>query len=184
MINERETRPRIVVLWGPPASGKYTIGKRVAEATGLALFHNHLAVDLATSLFEFGSPGFCKLRAELWEASFQLACDHGQGFVFTFAPERTVSQETLDRLLEIARSRGNLILVHLRCSPGAVRARLDAPSRRDFGKLRDPELYDRLLSEGCFETPAPPPFDLELDAEALSPEEAARTIVAKLTAVS
>jgi len=32
----------LVFLYGPPAAGKYTIGRELASLTGLALFHNIL----------------------------------------------------------------------------------------------------------------------------------------------
>ena len=44
----------VVFLYGPPASGKHTIGKRLSALLNIPLFHNHLTVDLATTLFEFG----------------------------------------------------------------------------------------------------------------------------------
>ena len=50
----------VIFLHGPPASGKYTVGKVLSALLGVPLFHNHLAVDLARSLFEFGTPGFVK----------------------------------------------------------------------------------------------------------------------------
>lgn len=49
---------KLIVLYGPPAAGKYTIAKAVAEKTGYKLFHNHLTVDLLKSVFEFGTPDF------------------------------------------------------------------------------------------------------------------------------
>ncbi len=46
---------KLVFIHGPAAVGKLTVARELAELTGLALFHNHLVVDLVTSLFEFGS---------------------------------------------------------------------------------------------------------------------------------
>jgi len=56
---------KVIFIHGPAASGKHTIGSRLAALTGLPLFHNHLAVDAAKSLFEFGSPGFNVMRATI-----------------------------------------------------------------------------------------------------------------------
>jgi len=39
-------QPPLLVLYGPAASGKYTIAKELAAITGWSLFHNHLTVDL------------------------------------------------------------------------------------------------------------------------------------------
>ena|GEM_PF-3377967 len=45
---------RVVFIHGPAASGKHTIGSLLSAATGLLLFHNHFAVNLVKTLFEFG----------------------------------------------------------------------------------------------------------------------------------
>ena len=45
---------KLVFLYGPPAVGKFTVAKELAALTGFKLFHNHLTVDVATSIFEHG----------------------------------------------------------------------------------------------------------------------------------
>ena len=44
---------KLIVLYGPPAAGKYTIAKAVAEKTGYKLFHNYLTVDLLKSVIRY-----------------------------------------------------------------------------------------------------------------------------------
>ncbi|HEX2061110.1 MAG TPA: shikimate kinase, partial [Thermoanaerobaculia bacterium] len=88
----------VIFLHGPPASGKYTIGVRLSELTRLPLFHNHLAVDAATSLFPFGTPSFNRLRAAIWQAAFDEAARSRQSFIFTFNPESTVDPGLIPRL--------------------------------------------------------------------------------------
>jgi tRNA uridine 5-carbamoylmethylation protein Kti12 len=46
---------KLVFLHGAPAVGKLTVARELSALTGFRLFHNHLTVDLATSLFTFGS---------------------------------------------------------------------------------------------------------------------------------
>ncbi|MEO1956129.1 MAG: AAA family ATPase, partial [Gammaproteobacteria bacterium] len=36
---------KVIFLYGPPASGKLTIAKKLADKTGISLFHNHLTFD-------------------------------------------------------------------------------------------------------------------------------------------
>ncbi len=54
--------PQVVLLFGRPGAGKYTVGRALAEATGFRLLHNHAVVDLVAALFPFGSPPFIALR--------------------------------------------------------------------------------------------------------------------------
>ena len=63
----------LVVLAGLPGVGKLTVGRVLADVTGYRLFHNHLTVDLALSLFEFGSQPFVELREEIWLAAIERA---------------------------------------------------------------------------------------------------------------
>jgi hypothetical protein len=81
---------KLLFIYGPPGVGKLTVGKHVAEATSWRLFHNHLTVDLLTSVFEFGSEPFIDLREQIWLGVFRQAAITQQNLIFTFAPERTV----------------------------------------------------------------------------------------------
>ena len=46
---------KLIFLHGLPGVGKLTVARQLAALTGFKLFHNHLTVDLVTSVFEFGS---------------------------------------------------------------------------------------------------------------------------------
>jgi hypothetical protein len=84
---------RLIFLYGPPASGKLTIGRLVAEQTGHALFHNHLIVDAVAALFPFGSAEFIRLREMFWMEAIATAARTGTSLIFTFAPEPTVAAD-------------------------------------------------------------------------------------------
>jgi len=78
----------VIFIHGPAASGKHTIASQLSRLTGLPLFHNHLAVDAALSLFEFGTPGFKNMRSAIWRTAFQEAARANRSFIFTFHPKR------------------------------------------------------------------------------------------------
>jgi hypothetical protein len=48
----------LVVIVGPPAVGKMTVGQELSSLTGIPLFFNHRLIDLVTDYLEFGSRGF------------------------------------------------------------------------------------------------------------------------------
>ena len=173
----------VVFIHGPAASGKHTIGTHVARTLGIPLFHNHLAVDAALALFEFGSPGFCRLRAAIWSAAFAEAAVAGRSFVFTFHPEASVDPALIETLTESVRAHGGeVVFVELLASPEAIVQRLDQPSRRRFGKLTDVALYRSIERAGGFAFPPLPPPSLRVDTEAHTPEQSAALIVASLRA--
>jgi hypothetical protein len=55
----------LVLLFGPPAVGKMTVGRELARITGYKLFHNHMTVEPVLDIFPFGSPPFSRLVNEL-----------------------------------------------------------------------------------------------------------------------
>lgn len=174
---------QVIFLHGPPAAGKYTIGRELERRLGIPLFHNHLTVDLVGTLFEFGTPGFVELRERVWLAAFETAAAAGRSFIFTFAPEASVDPGTIGRLQDVTtRHGGELRFVELRCRDEVVEARLAHESRAAFGKLRDVELYRAIRAADGFRFPALPTPLLVIDTDAVNPAEAASAIQAALIA--
>lgn len=52
---------KLVIIIGPPAVGKMTVGKALEKITDLKLFHNHMSIELVLHFFPFDSPSFSKL---------------------------------------------------------------------------------------------------------------------------
>lgn len=76
---------KLVILFGPPAVGKMTVGQELAKTTGLKLFHNHMTIDLLLNLFEYGTKEFTRLdwvfRNEIFDA---VAASELPGLIFTY----------------------------------------------------------------------------------------------------
>jgi hypothetical protein len=171
---------RLIFIYGPPAVGKLTVARELAELTGLPLFHNHLAVDVLTPLFEFGSPSFVKLRELIWLSVFQEAAKNDVSLIFTFAPERTVRPSFIQDTITTIEARGGVVhFVRLTCAAGEIEQRLATPSRAEFGKLQSLDQYQALTRAGAFDYPELPAA-LTIDTGAVSPREAAVTIRAFL----
>jgi hypothetical protein len=171
---------RLIFIHGPPAVGKLTVARELAELTGLPLFHNHLAVDVLTPLFEFGSPSFVKLRELIWLSVFQEAAKNDVSLIFTFAPERTVRPSFIQDTITTIEARGGVVhFVRLTCAAGEIEQRLATPSRAEFGKLQSLDQYQALTRAGAFDYPEVPAV-LTIDTGAVSPREAAVTIRAFL----
>lgn len=177
---------KLLFLYGLPASGKLTVAQELASLTGYKVFHNHLAVDLLLSVFEFGSPAFVRLREEIWLSVFAEACGSGvPGLIFTFAPERTVRPEFPAKVVEtVMRLGGQVEFVELLCPLPELMARLDDPSRAKYQKLTSRELFTQLHGEGCFEDSYLPEAQVCVDTSVHGPSEAAGMIVAALELAS
>lgn len=181
----------LVFLHGPVASGKLTVAREVARRTGFRLFHNHRTVDLALSLFEFGTPPFVRLRETVWLEAFAEAAAADVSLVFTFHPEATVDPAFARRAVETVEAHGGRVhFVRLVCPEEVIEERLDNPSRTEHGKLTDLALYRKLRAEGAFDFPPLPEPGMgsrtggenlvTLDTGRLTPEEAAGRVVAAL----
>ena len=167
---------KLVFLHGAPAVGKLTVARELARLTGFRLFHNHLTVDLASSLFVFGSEPFVLLREQIWLSVFLEAARHNVSLIFTFNPERTVRERFIQDTLDFVGSAGGtVIFVELTCSQEELERRIEDPSRSEFGKLRSIEQYQSLKDSGAFHFPKLP-AGLSLDTTLSSPEHTADLI--------
>ena len=76
---------KLLILFGPAAVGKMTVGKELAELTGLKLFHNHMTIELVIPFFDFGTLPFKRLVKEFRERILQeVAQSELPGLIFTF----------------------------------------------------------------------------------------------------
>ena len=170
-----------IVLYGPPASGKLTVGRELARMTGYALFHNHLVVDAVSAVFEFGSDPFVRLREELWLRVFQEAARANKSLIFTFAPERTVRPSFIpDAVRQVEALGGRVAFVELRCAERELEQRMENASRQEFGKLASVALYRDLRDRGSLTYDGLPAPHAIIDTESATAEESARSILAQL----
>jgi hypothetical protein len=77
------TGPRLVVILGPAAVGKMTVGQELAAQTGYALLYNHMVVDLVTAFVPFGSPPFHRLARSITHQLLETAAEERPGLVLT-----------------------------------------------------------------------------------------------------
>jgi len=167
---------KLVFLHGPPAVGKLTVARELAALTGFRLFHNHLTVDLVSSLFSFGSEPFILLREQIWLAAFAEAARQKVSLIFTFNPERTVREPFIQEAIYVVEAAGGkVIFVELQCVEEKLEQRLEDASRQEFGKLVSVAQYRSLKDAGAFHFPKLPSA-LYLDTTNQSPADSARLI--------
>jgi hypothetical protein len=174
---------KLIVLHGLPGVGKLTVARELARLTGYKLFHNHLAVDLVESVFEFGTRPFVELREMIWLAVFSQAAEERLvGLIFTFAHDRTVRSRFFTETERAIESVGGRVCyVELRCSAEELERRLVEPSRRDFGKLNSLERFRELKDGGAFDGPEIP-AGMVVETTGISAVETAEEIISRLEA--
>lgn len=100
---------KFVLIFGPHAVGKMTVGEELAKITPLRLFHNHMTIELVTPFFGYGSPVGKRLvhlfRQEIFEAVSQSDL-YGLIFTFTWAFNEQEDWDYVDRVCSLFESRG------------------------------------------------------------------------------
>jgi hypothetical protein len=74
----------LLLILGPPAVGKMTVGRALAARSTYRLFHNHHTIELLLDVFEYGTPPFMTLNGEFRRRLVEEAAAAGTDLVFTF----------------------------------------------------------------------------------------------------
>ena len=48
---------KFILIFGPQAVGKMTVGQELEKLTDLKTFHNHMTIDLVSSFFDYSTKG-------------------------------------------------------------------------------------------------------------------------------
>jgi hypothetical protein len=76
----------LIVIIGPPASGKAAVGFSLSQLTGFRFFHNHMTAEPVAALFGWGTELYGEVAAELRLSLFSkaLAQPDTSSIIFTF----------------------------------------------------------------------------------------------------
>lgn len=76
---------KLVIIIGPHAVGKMTVGQELERLSGLRLFHNHQAIELVVPYFSYGAPEGRRLVSRIRQEMFNaFAESDASGYIFTF----------------------------------------------------------------------------------------------------
>lgn len=167
---------KLVFIYGLPGTGKLTVARALAALTGFKLFHNHLTVDLAASLFTHGSPEYMEYVRSLRLEAFARAAAADVNLIFTFWYSN-ISMPSVERYREVIESAGSTVhFVHLHCRADILEQRVTATSRR--GKKIDNVADLRVALEQYGAADTIPDTALEIDNSDLEPMMVAERIAA------
>ena len=94
---------KLIIIYGPEATGKLTVAKELAKRTRFCLFHNHVAVDIGRIFFGFETQEF---RDLVWDLRI-LTMEHAakgkiSGIIFTWAYSHPDMLPELERIRDLA----------------------------------------------------------------------------------
>lgn len=179
-----------VIIFGPPAVGKMSVGQALCVRTGFKLFHNHMSIEPLLGVFAWESLQFQKLVTEFRTRIFEEAAAASDllGLVFTWvwAFELPSEKECIDKFCAIFGARGvKTSFVELATTlderlkrnrhPDRLAAKASKRStERSESMLLEHEKKHRFNSSGAFYYPD---RHIYIDNTHLSPDEVAARII-------
>ena len=152
---------KLVIIFGPHAVGKMTVGQELEKITDLKLFHNHMTIDIVANLFE-NMPQERQRLTELFRneifQSFAKSNEYGMIFTCMWALEKKEDWNYINNLETMFKSNGAEVYYveleadyNVRVQRNITENRLlHKPSKRNIEKseslFRDIEARHRLNS--------------------------------------
>jgi len=160
---------KLIVIYGPPASGKLTVAKELSKITGFKLFHNHLVNDALSSVMEFNTKSYWKRNKKLKIDLIKVAHKEGtKGLIFTMV---YVGKEAsfVRRFKNYLEKNGSKVyFVKLECGEKELFKRVKQESRKQFKKLRSIKALRKYMKKYDVYAPLPLEKQFVIDNTKLS----------------
>jgi len=165
---------KLIILYGAPASGKYTIGKLLSDKTGLKFFHNHVTIDLLRPLFTFGTPEFFNLSDTIRLDIFEEAARQGiPGMIFTFVYDKSADDTFIKNIVErVTKYGGEVKFIQIYCDKEELLKRVGQEDRHQAKKLTSSDKLVKMIDKGVYQTTIPNVDSTLIDTTNLTANEA------------
>lgn len=139
-----------IIVFGPLAVGKMTVGLELEKITDLKLFHNHTTIEIILPYFDIKSPSFKRLvdtyRIKMFE---EVAKSDLAGLIFTYVWELDSNKDCnfIDTIVKIfEKENATVCFVELEADADARLKRNRSPNRlKHKPSKNDIELYEQEL---------------------------------------
>lgn len=172
---------KLVLIYGPFASGKLTIANELQKLTGYKFLENNVVNKPALQVFPFGTPVFNRISGKLRLDILREAAAHDVDLITSLV---YVVGEDDDYIREIVstvtKEGGEVKFVRITCPENILTERVSDRSRKGKGKLMDPDLMKELLSKSDFSSKIPFVDSFEVDSSKHSAKECAALIKGNL----
>lgn len=177
---------KLLILFGPPAVGKMTVGSIIEERSSFKLFHNHQIVDGVMHIFGRNSEVEDRLSREIRERIITTAATEKINLIFTYVWNfsRQKGKDNIDVYKAAYESRGGEVLFVELIAPTSTRAQRADSTDRYLAKPHAPGPTEILHDDDAkFRCPEPfyyPDQYARIDTANRTPEAVADEILALL----
>jgi len=178
----------LIIIFGPPASGKAAVGLALAKRMQYRFFHNHMTAEPVAALFGWGTSEYTEVAAEIRMSLLSRALTSGSSsvvFTFVWAFNLETDNRFIRKLVTEAEARGGKVHFVELVATRAARIEREGtplrielkPAKRDVERARtyhaDIDARHTMNSTGGFPYPA---SHLIIDTEKVLPDDAAEQI--------
>lgn len=98
--------PKFVLIIGPQAVGKMTVGQELAKATGYKLFYNHMTIEMVRLIFDYDKKVYQKMNQLIrYEVLEEFSKSNEKGIIFTgcfdFGKDFEEEKEEVDKWMSL-----------------------------------------------------------------------------------
>jgi hypothetical protein len=138
----------LIFIYGPPATGKLTIGTELAKLTGYTLFHNHLTLNLAREIFPEFDDKLFDLVHEIRLDAFAAAANYDRNLIFTnvYSGDEDDNDFVRKVVESVEQYGGSVRFVQLTAPLEVLLSRVDSDSRKSHKKISNRNTLRESLS--------------------------------------
>ncbi|CAG7615664.1 AAA family ATPase [Paenibacillus allorhizosphaerae] len=179
---------KFVVIFGPQAVGKMTVGQELEKITGLKLFHNHMSIEAVAPIFSYGTEPGRRLVKLFRQAIFEeVANSDMDGLIFTYlwSFDQQADWDYIESICRIFESKGGIVCfveleaeLEIRLERNKTPNRLNhKPTKRDIA-FSERDLLNRMAKSrlNSFDGEIQRDHYIRINNANLSPEEVASMI--------
>ncbi len=175
---ERQQYMKVIMIYGPPAAGKLTVARKVAEMSDYKVFHNHLVNDYISELLTFGTEEYARMAEDMKFLTLKYAVQSDVSLIMTACYAPPLDDQFIRDLTDFFEEHNvAFYTVHLFCSRDSLKERVLSESRKKYHKIQDVDFLEEFMTQYEFFQLIPGRESLVIDNTDLSPEQAARKIM-------
>jgi tRNA uridine 5-carbamoylmethylation protein Kti12 len=138
---------KLVLLYGAPGTGKYTIAKELANKTGFTLLHNHIILNALSEIFGFDNPIRKKLEKEFRLRIIEEAVKANIDLIVTGVIMRDNEKFYKEILRIVTEHGGSYEIVHLTAPKDVLEHRIENESRKTMNKISTKAKFNEWMKQ-------------------------------------